>query len=88
METIGANTRFCPVVDMAYTVFEWERFVDSPYTFVELVASVKTVKLSIVDQMQNYGCSFKKEDVVWWEACLPILICFPPSQTAAPLPPP
>jgi hypothetical protein len=67
METIGANTRFCPVVDMAYTVFEWERFVDSPYTFEELVASVKTVKLSIVDQMQNYGCSFKKDDVVWWE---------------------
>jgi hypothetical protein len=67
METIGPNSRFCPVVDMAYTVFVWDRFLVSPYTFEELVASVKTVKLSVADQMQNYGCSFKKEDVTWWE---------------------
>jgi hypothetical protein len=67
METIGANVMVCPVVDMAYTTFVWQRFIDKPYTFEELVDSVKTVKLSVVDQMKNYNCSFKKEDVQWWE---------------------
>jgi hypothetical protein len=67
METIGANVMVCPVVDMAYTTFVWQRFLDKPYTFEELVDSVKTVKLSVMDQMKNYNCSFKKEDVAWWE---------------------
>jgi hypothetical protein len=67
METIGANVMVCPVVDMSYTTFVWQRFIDKPYTFEELVDSVKTVKLSVVDQMKNYNCSFKKEDVQWWE---------------------
>jgi hypothetical protein len=67
METIGANVLVCPVVDMAYTTFVWQRFLDEPYTFQELVDSVQTVKLSIMDQMKNYNCSFKKEDITWWE---------------------
>ena len=67
METIGANVMVCPVVDMSYTTFVWQRFLDKPYTFNELVDSVKTVKLSVMDQMKNYNCSFKKEDVAWWE---------------------
>lgn len=63
METIGANVIVCPVVDMAYTTFVWQRFLDKPYTFEELVDNVKTVKLSVMNQMKNYNCSFKKEDV-------------------------
>lgn len=67
METIGANVHVCPVVDMAYTTFEWDRFSDDPYTFEELASQVQTVKVSIIDQMKNYNCSFKKKDVEWWE---------------------
>ena len=67
METIGAGVFSCPVVDMAYTTFEWQRFLDNPYSFEEAAASVHTVKVDVQDQIQNYGCKFRKEDVQWWE---------------------
>ncbi len=67
METIGANVLVCPVVDMAYACFDWERFVEDPYSFEEIVGEVQTVKLSITDQMHNYNCSFTKSDIQWWE---------------------
>ena len=53
METIGANVLVCPVVDMAYACFDWERFVEDPYSFEEIVGEVQTVKLSITDQMKK-----------------------------------
>jgi hypothetical protein len=68
LETIGANVHVCPVVDMSYATFEWDRFGHDPYTFEELITdTVKTVKLSVNDQMANYNCSFKRGDVEWWE---------------------
>ena len=67
METLGARVHSCPVVDMAYTTFEWDRFVQEPYSFQELATNMKTVKLSVKDQVDNYGCKFTKEDVQWWE---------------------
>jgi hypothetical protein len=67
METIGANVHVCPVVDIAYYTFEWDRFIEDPYSFQELATNIRTVKASVKDQMQNYGCSFKKSDVEWWE---------------------
>lgn len=67
LETIGANVHVCPVVDMAYATFEWNRFSANPYSFDELVTdTVKCIKVSVKDQMDNYNCSFKKRDVDWW----------------------
>jgi len=67
LETIGANVHVCPVVDMAYVSYEWDRFADNPYSFIELTNLVQTCKLSITDQMHNYNCRFEKSDVEWWE---------------------
>ena len=66
LETIGANVFVCPVVDVAYTIFEWDRFLEDPYTFEEVASTVQTVKADVSDQMNNYGCSFTKADVDWW----------------------
>lgn len=67
METIGANVHVCPVVDMAYCAFEWNRFEYDPYSFQELTELVQTVKLDIADQVKNYNCSYTERDVWWWE---------------------
>ena len=67
LETIGANVHVCPIVDIAYTTFYWDRFLEEPYSFQELIETIQTNKASIKDQMQNFGCSFKKSDVEWWE---------------------
>lgn len=70
LETIGANVHICPIVDMAYTTFDWQRFSENPYSFEELTSTIKTAKLSIKDQIDNYGCSYNKSDIDWW-ASLP-----------------
>jgi len=68
LETIGANVHACPIVDIAYATFEWDRFIKNPYSFEELVNEiVLTNKLDISDQMANFNCSFKKSDVEWWQ---------------------
>ena len=68
LETIGANVFVCPVVDMAYSTFDWDRFLKDPYSFEELADTIQTVKLDIKDQMDNYNRYFMKADVAWWES--------------------
>ena len=68
LETIGANVFVCPIVDIAYRTFYWDRFTDQPYSFAELTNTMQTAKASVKDQMDNYNCSFRKDDVAWWES--------------------
>ena len=68
METIGANVMVCPIVDIAYATFEWDRFIQDPYSFEELTGMVITAKADIADQMTNYGCKYTKSDVEWWQS--------------------
>lgn len=65
-ETIGQCARLAPGIDCSYTTFIWERFSDEPYSFQELITTSKKSKLSIKDQVTNYGFSYKKEDLDWW----------------------
>ena len=43
-------------------------FPSASYSFEELADTVQTVKVDIKDQLDNYNCSFKKDDVAWWES--------------------
>ena len=65
-ETIGQNVEKCPIVDAAWTTFEWDRFLEDPYSFEELTSKVEVAKFSIKDQV-NRGYSFKKDDLAWWD---------------------
>lgn len=65
-ETIGQNAMKCPIVDSAYVVFDWDRFIADPYSFEELTSMVHTDKLNVSDQVAR-GCSFTKDDLAWWE---------------------
>lgn len=66
-ETIGSDAKVIPVINCAYTTFEWDRFEsDNPYSFQELVATMQKSKLDIKDQMQNHGCKYTSEDLQWW----------------------
>jgi len=66
-ESIGQNVMKCPVVDAAWATFYWDRFLDDPYSFEELTSQVTTVKFSVKEQLDKYGCSFTKDDVKWWD---------------------
>jgi hypothetical protein len=65
-ETIGQVAYKAPAIDCSYGTFIWERFLEQPYTFEELVASIKKSKVSIKDQVTNYDFSYKEEDLKWW----------------------
>ena len=67
LETIGADVHRCPIVDMAYATFEWDRFIQNPYSFQELTELVQSVKVDIAEQVDRFGCKFTKHDVYWWE---------------------
>lgn len=66
IETIGQNVMVCPIIDVAYTTFDWERFESNPYSFQELIDTVHVDKFDVSDQMAR-GCKFTKEDLKWWE---------------------
>lgn len=65
-ETIGQCSRIAPAIDCSYMTFVWERFLDEPYSFNELLGQAEKQKLSIVDQIKNYDFSYKEEDLQWW----------------------
>lgn len=68
-ETMGQDAFRCPAVDCAISTFEWERFSQQPYTFDELInGHVKRLKLSVADQVKNYGAVVEKKTVEFWES--------------------
>jgi len=66
-ETIGQSIFNSPTVACAYFVFDWDRFTsDNPYTFKELVKSVRYDKLDLQEELDN-GCTYTKRDTDWWD---------------------
>ena len=66
-ETLGQNALKVPALDCSYTTFVWERFLDEPYSFDELIGSINKVKLSVEDQVKNYGAKYTQDDLKWWQ---------------------
>lgn len=66
-ETIGQDVFTAPVVNCAYYVFDWSRFLsDNPYTFNELIHSIRQDKFDVKKQMTEDGCVYKKADLDFW----------------------
>ena len=66
-ETLGQNAQTVPALDCAFTTFVWERFLDEPYSFNELVSSINRVKLSVEEQVKVYGAKYTQDDLKWWQ---------------------
>lgn len=65
-ETIGQGARVAPGIECSYTTFVWDRFLDEPYSFQELLSIIQKSKLDLKDQIKNYDFSYKEEDLNWW----------------------
>ena len=46
-ETIGQIPYFAPAICCSYYIFDWDRFLNQPYTFTELLTVIRKSKLSI-----------------------------------------
>jgi hypothetical protein len=65
-ETMGKKATKCAVVDCSVIIFEWERFSSNPYT-IENIVDAKRFKLSVSDQVKNYGWEIEKSTLQFWE---------------------
>jgi hypothetical protein len=65
-ETMGKKATKCAVVDCSVIVFEWERFSSDPYTIAN-ISDAKRFKLSVADQVKNYGWEIEKDTLKFWE---------------------
>lgn len=65
-ETIGQIAYKAPAIDCSYAVFNWDRFLQDPYTFEELISKIQKSKLNIKHQIEEYDFSYTEEDLKWW----------------------
>lgn len=67
-ETFGQPTHDCAVIDFSFFVADTSVFVsDKPYT-VKDVQNVKKFKLSVKDQVDNYGWVVYKDTLEFWQS--------------------
>lgn len=65
-ETLGQDVFTVPVVNCAYYIFDWDRFIsNNPYTFNELVQDIRLDKFNVEEQVKE-GYKFSKRDLEWW----------------------
>lgn len=65
-ETMGKKATKCAVIDCSVMIFDWERFSSNPYTTNSIVET-KRFKLSVADQVKNYGWEIEKSTLQFWE---------------------
>lgn len=66
-ETLGTNLiNGFPVLDIAYYIFDADRFTTNPYTFDELTNEIQYVKFDVADYCQTYGYKPEKDTIEWW----------------------
>jgi len=65
-ETIGQCAYKIPALDCSYRTFIWDRFLDQPYTFEELINGAQKTKLDIKHQVEEFKYTYTKEDLDWW----------------------
>lgn len=67
-ETMGKQSRKAAVVDIAALPFDWDRLTsDNPYTLQD-ISEVRHWKISVVDQVKNYGYEVDQETVAFWQS--------------------
>ena len=67
-ETMGSEPTTCAALDVSVMVFDWDRMTSSnPYT-VKDIKDTKTFKLSVVDQVKNYGWAVEPSVIEFWQS--------------------
>lgn len=71
-ETLGTNLiDGFPLLDIAYYVFDVDRFKSNPYTFDELVSEVQYAKFDVAHYCKTYGYKPEASTIEWWSTQSP-----------------
>jgi hypothetical protein len=65
-ETMGKDAAKCAVIDCSVMVFNFEKFSSNPYTLGS-ISETRRFKLSVADQVKNYGWEIDKSTLQFWE---------------------
>jgi hypothetical protein len=65
-ETLGQPVENCAVIDFSFMTVDYDRFLSDPYT-TDDIKLVKKFKLSVKDQVDNYGWKVYKDTVEFWQ---------------------
>lgn len=65
-ETLHTNPLIGVVVSLAYLEFDESRFIDSPYSYDELVNLCGMVKFDVEEQVTKYNRKISKDTIEWW----------------------
>ena len=65
-ETMGKDASKCAIVDCSVMVFNMDRFLSNPYT-LNSITETRKFKLSVADQVKNYGWEIDKSTLQFWE---------------------
>lgn len=67
-ETFGQNVMDCAVIDCSAITVDTERMLsNNPYT-LDSISEAKKFKLSVKDQVDNYGWIVYKDTVAFWQS--------------------
>lgn len=81
-ETGGQNVFNVPVFECSYLTFDWDRFINEPYSYEELLRLVVKDKLDVTDQVKRFGWKIEKTFIDGFLKTLPkdVQINFKPSD--------
>ena len=65
-ETMGTDVQKSAVIDCSILVFDDEQFFSDPYS-LRSIHLTKKLKVSVKDQVQNYGYTIDQDTVKFWE---------------------
>lgn len=66
-ESLGTNIiKGFPLLDVAYYVFDTDRFMTNPYTFDELINKVQYAKFDVAHYYKTYGYKPELSTIEWW----------------------
>lgn len=65
-ETLSQDMFNGVAVECSMTFFEWDRFIDNPYTLQRIVDEVKTLKISVKDQVR-LGRKIEESTLDFWK---------------------
>lgn len=67
-ETLSQDPFTGAAVSIAYTKFDYDRLSsEEPYTYQELLDLTTTVRISVEDQVKNYGRVVQASTLEWWK---------------------
>ena len=70
-ETMGQSVTKVALVNLAYIVFDWDRFTADPYTYDELLSEVEFVKFDVKKQIKD-GYIIEKSSIEEFWSKMPL----------------